>query len=109
MKATSVIAGLMLIMCARTWAGEMYGSITQGDKPVGEKVKVEVSAAGKSTAGETDKNGSYRIFVKEKGKCTFSVHYKDQVATTDIFSYDKSLRYDWVLELKDGKYQLKRK
>lgn len=110
MKTTlATIAACALIFSARVQAGEMYGSIFDGDKSVGEKVKVDVTAAGKSYPAETDKNGAYRLFVKEKGKCTFAVHYKDQTLTSEIFSYDKSLRYDWVIETKDGKHQLKRK
>lgn len=109
MKYVSIIAAIVLCFTVRASAGEMYGAITDGAKPVGEKIKVEVTVAGKSYPAETDKNGTYRLFVKEKGKCAFTVHYNNQAATADVFSYDKSLRYDWTLEQKDGKYQLKRK
>ena len=108
-KKTLIIAGLLFFVSASAWAGELYGSISEGDKAVGEKVKIDVAAAGKSYSSETDKNGSYRLFVKEKGKCTITVHYKDQPVAAELFSYDKSVRYDWVIEVKDAKYQLKRK
>jgi hypothetical protein len=109
MKITTLIAAVLLVCSARAFSGEMYGSVFDGAKPVGEKVKIDVNASGKAYTAETDKNGAYRLFVKEKGKCTFTVHYKDQALAADIFSYDKSLRYDWVIESKDGKLQLKRK
>ena len=109
MKHYGMITSLLLFFCVKAAAGEMYGAITDGDKAIGEKVKIDVVALGKSTAAETDKNGTYRLFVKEKGKCTFTLHYKDQVLSADVFSYDKSLRYDWTIEHKDGKFQLKRK
>ena len=109
MKLTHMIAAMLLIVSTRAAAGEMYGALIDGDKPVGEKIKIEVTAAGKVYTAETDKNGAYRLFVKEKGKCAFTVHYKEQTLTADVFSYDKSLRYDWTIDHKDGKFQLKRK
>ncbi|MGE5315010.1 MAG: hypothetical protein ACM3Q4_09980 [Acidobacteriota bacterium] len=109
MKIMTIIAAFLFTLSVRVCAGEIFGAISEGEKAVGEKIKVEVAASGKSYAAETDKNGSYRLFVKEKGKCTFTVHYKDQSVSTECFSYDRSMRYDWLLELKDGKYQLKRK
>jgi len=109
MKLFSIIAALALCVSLRASAGEMYGAITDGDKPVGEKIKIDVTVAGKTYNAETDKNGGYRLFVKEKGKCSFTVHYRDQALTADVFSYDKSLRYDWKIEQADGKYLLKRK
>jgi hypothetical protein len=109
MKHYGMIAALLLVFCLRAAAGELFGAITDNGKAVGEKIKVDVTVAGKSYAAETDKNGTYRLFAKEKGKCTFTVHYKEQAVSADVFSYDKSLRYDWILEQKDGKYQLKRK
>lgn len=109
MKTTAILAAFLLVLGAKAWAGEMYGVIMQGDKPVGEKVKVEVAASGKTYTAETDKNGSYRLFVKEKGKCALTVHFKDQALAAEIFSYDRSTRYDWTIETKDGKLQLKRK
>jgi hypothetical protein len=91
-------------------AGEIFGSITQGNKPIGEKVKVEIVAANKATyATETDKNGSYRLFVKEKGKCRLTVRFNEQAPSAELFSYDKSLRYDWILEEQEGKYSVRRK
>jgi hypothetical protein len=109
MKVFSMIVALILFFCIKASAGEMFGAITDGDKAVGEKIKIDVTVAGKTYSAETDKNGTYRLFVKEKGKGVFALHYKDQTPAADVFSYDKSLRYDWVIEHKDGKLQLKRK
>jgi hypothetical protein len=109
MKLIRTFIALLLCVSLRASAGEMYGAITDGDKSIGEKQKVEVTVAGKTYTAETDKNGTYRLFVKEKGKGTFTLHYKEQTVATEVFSYDKSLRYDWTIEHKDGKSQLKRK
>jgi hypothetical protein len=94
---------------SRVSAGELYGTITDGTKPVGGGVKMEISSSGKVYSTETDKFGSYRIFVKEKGKCTFTVYLKDHTAAVELFSYDKSTRYDWICEMQGGKALLRRK
>ena len=71
--------------------------------------KIEIASSKKTYAAETDTYGSYRLYVPEKGKCTLRVHYNKQSPSIEIFSYDKSTRYDWSLESKDGQYTLKRK
>jgi hypothetical protein len=90
-------------------AGEIYGTITEADKPISAGTKVEIAIAGNTYAGETDKFGTYHIFAKEKGKCTLTVHYKNEAPAATIFSYDKATRYDWTIETIDGKLTLKRK
>jgi len=107
----SIILGLLvLVLCSSPLlAGELFGTITDGKKPVAAGVKVELAAPGKTYTAETDKFGSYRIVVKEKGKCTLTVHLRDQSPSVDLFSYDRSTRYDWILETKDGKLSLRRK
>jgi len=37
------------------------------------------------------------------------VYYKDQTPSFQVASFEKSTRYDFVLNLKDGKYTLGRK
>ncbi len=99
-----------LLLPMQLLAGEIFGSITENGKPVGENVKLEIATSNKTTyTDSTDKFGAYRVFVKEKGKCTVTLFYKDQTLSAELFSYDKSLRYDWVLEAKEGKYALRRK
>ena len=109
MKFVSHIIIVFVLSATSAIAGELFGTISDGNKLVGEKVKVEVTAGGNTYTAETDKFGSYRMFVKEKGKCTLTVHYKDQAPTFSVASFDKSTRYDLVLTQKDGKYTLGRK
>ncbi len=109
MKSIASILLALALSCPLALAGEVYGTITEGGKPVAPGVKVEIAVTGKVYNGETDKFGSYRIFVKEKGKCTLTVHLKEQSPSVGLFSYDKSTRYDWVVETKDGKLSLRRK
>ena len=90
-------------------AGEVYGTIVDAGKPIPAGIKVEVTAAGNSYSGDTDKFGTYHVFANDKGKCTLTVYYKDQKPAATIFSYEKATRYDWTLETVDGKLTLKRK
>ena len=109
MKYLSIIAGLLFLLASSVLAGELFGTISEGTKPVGEGVKVEVTAGESTYSTQTDKFGAYRLFVKEKGKCTLKVSYKDQAPSFSAASFDKSTRYDLVLTQKDGKYSLGRK
>jgi hypothetical protein len=90
-------------------AGELYGTLTEAGKPIPAGVKIEIVVAGKGVAGETDKFGTYHIFTAEKGKGTLTANYKDQKPAAEIFSYEKATRYDWTVEVVDGKMVLKRR
>jgi hypothetical protein len=103
------VLALLLSAALPCLAGEVYGNIQNGPKPVAAGVKVEIAVGGKTYAGETNKFGAYRLFVKEKGKCTLTVAIDGQSVSADLFSYDKSTRYDWILETPNGKLQLRRK
>jgi len=108
MKSLIVVA-FSFVMASAALAGEIYGTISEAGKPLPAGVKVEVTAGQKTYTGETDKFGTYHIFAQEKGKCTLTVHLKDQKLTAAIFSYDKATRYDWAVETVDNKPTLKRK
>jgi hypothetical protein len=99
---------LILLAVSVAVAGEIFGTVSESGKPVAAGVKVEVTVAGNSYTGETDKLGTYHVFVKDKGKGTLTVDYKNQKPAADVFSYDKATRYDWTLETADGKLVLKR-
>ena len=109
MKTSGLVLLGLLLIASRMAAGELYGTITDGGKPVPPEVKIEIGASGNAYSTETDKFGSYRVFVKEKGKCTLTLHVRDQSPSVGLFSYDKSTRYDWILETKDGKLSLRRR
>jgi hypothetical protein len=88
-------------------AGEIYGTIKEEGKPAKEGLKVTVACGEKSIAGATDKNGSYRLFASEEGKCTLTVQVGSEAPSTAVHSYADSARYNLVLSKKDGKYTLR--
>jgi hypothetical protein len=108
MKSMIVVA-FSLLVASVALAGEIYGTISDAGKPVPAGVKVVVNAGENTYTGETDKFGAYHVFAQDKGKCTLTVHYKDQKLAVAIFSYEKATRYDWTVETVDNKLTLKRK
>ena len=110
MKTIPILIALLVCVPSFAFGGEIYGTLTEGGSSVGGAAQVEVTCAGKTyPRNTTDQYGSYRLYVQEKGKCTLKVHYKEQSPSTEISSYEKSVRYDLVLEKKDGQYMLRRK
>jgi hypothetical protein len=109
MKHMSVVCALLILCAASATAGEIFGSISSGGKAVEESLKVDISIGEKTYSTVTDKFGAFRLVVKEKGKCTITVHYKGQTPSFKLVSYDKATRYDLILEKKDGQHSLRRK
>jgi hypothetical protein len=99
-----------LLLAAPALAGEIYGTISEGGKSVGEGVAVELKCGDTAyPAAKTDKTGSYHLVAKEKGKCTLTVRHKGQSPSLEVASYDEGVQVDLVLEAKDGGYTLRRK
>jgi len=97
----------LLISYTTALAGEIYGTVKEGGKPIKAGTKVEVKCAKGNYSAETDKLGSYRLFVPEQGKCTLSVKYGDVSPQMTVNSFDDSARYNLILEKKDGKPSLR--
>ena len=88
-------------------AGEIYGTVKEGGKPIKAGTKIEVKCAKGSYGAETDKLGSYRLFAPEQGKCTLSVKSGDGAPQMTVTLFEDSARYNLVLEKKDGKASLR--
>jgi hypothetical protein len=101
-------------------AARVFGDIKIDGKPVPPGVPVKVSrvlvedgkpktAATPADTTTTDKFGSYKLMVKEPGKCVLSILYEKQSASLEVFSYKEATRYDLILEKHEGKLNLRRK
>jgi hypothetical protein len=108
MKAVRLSFLALTFVTASTFGGEIYGTIKEDGKPVGKDVAVTVEIGGKSYSKPTDEFGSYRIFVAESGKGTAKVAFKGQTISGEIESYATPIRFDLVIENKDGHYTLRR-
>lgn len=105
-----IVMAVCCALAAPIWAGEIYGSISEGNGKVGEGVAVEARCGDKAyPAVKTDKNGAYQLDVAQTGKCTLTVKFKDQAPSVEVVAYEEGAQVDLVLELKDGKYNLRRK
>jgi hypothetical protein len=104
-----LIALLWILAPLPLFAGELRGTVTEGGKSVGQGVSVEVRCGDKTYQATTDKYGSYRLFVPEKGKCTLTVDFQGQHPSREVISFNESTRYDFVLEKDGGGYALRRK
>ncbi len=107
MKKLIALVVLALAAPGAAFAGEIFGTIKEQGKLVKEGMKVTVTCGEKSASGATDKDGAYRVFAAEEGKCTLTVEVGEEAPSTTIHSYEDSARYNLVLEKKDGKYVLR--
>jgi hypothetical protein len=117
------LALLVCLAASNASAGRIFGDIKLDGKPVpaGLTVKIAVvpSAGAPGTKPKpaptvvdstvTDKFGSYKLTVKQEGKCVLTLLYEKQAVALDVFSYKDATRYDLILEKKDGKLSLRRK
>ena len=121
-----VIVSLALLVClaaSNASAGRIFGDIKLDGKPVPAGLPVKIALAPPASAPGatpkpapvvadstvTDKFGSYKLTVKEEGKCILTLVYEKQALTLEVFSYKDATRYDLILEKKDGKLSLRRK
>ena len=100
-------AALFLAVVSPAFAGEIYGTIKDEGKTVGDGVKVQVVCGAKTYGAETNKFGAYRMVAQEQGKCTLTVAIGAEKPSLEIHSFEDSVRYNLLLEKKDGKYTLR--
>ncbi len=111
------VGALSLLLCLGApdaIAGRIFGDIKLDGKPVPAGVVVTVAAVTSPATSPadstmTDQFGSYKLNVKEEGKCLLTLVHEGQTATLTVFSYQNPTRYDLVLEKKDGKLVLRRR
>jgi hypothetical protein len=108
MKAIPLVLLVLLSLPASGWAGEIYGTIKEGGRPV-KKAPVEISSPNNTVyKGSTDDFGNYRIIVAETGKCTITVQFNGAPAKAEVESYPTPVRFNWLVEKSGSDYSLKR-
>ena len=109
MKVAIMVAVAILCFTVVGLAGNVYGTLTEGGKPVAQGIKLEVACGDNKHPAQTDANGGFKLFVPEKGKCMLRVTYQGQTPEFEINSYDGSVQYELILEKQGNQYTLKRK
>ncbi len=107
MKTTGIFILILLLVPICSYAGEIYGTIKGDDgKPLTNQV-VQIRQNDKTIASATtDANGYFTVTIKEVGKFTLGVvGFKD--AGFDVFSSNKSTRYNLLMNKAGDKWILK--
>jgi hypothetical protein len=97
----------MLFVPFLSYAGEIYGTIKgEGGKPLTNQV-VQIKQNDKVVASATtDSNGYFTVTIKEVGKFKLEVvGYKE--ASFEVFSSNKSTRYNLLMQKVGDKWVLK--
>src|SRR2546425_2385974 len=109
MKIVSLLVLFILISASAAFAGNVYGSISEGGKPVAQGVKIEVVCGTDKYNAETDAHGGFKLFVKDQGKCAMKISYQGQTPSFETNSFEGAVQYDLILEKQGAQYTLKRK
>jgi len=107
MRALLLSVMLLVLVPSLAAAGEVYGTIKEGGKPVKDGLKVALACGAKTVEGDTDKFGGYRLFAPQEGKCTLTLRVGEETPSVTLQSFEDSARYNLLLERKDGKYILR--
>ncbi len=119
-KIVVSLAIACLLFASDAFAGRIFGDVKTDGKPVPAGVMITVAIVPPAAQGAkpapvavdtayTDKFGSYKLNVKQEGKCLLTIAYEKQSASLEVFSYKAATRYDLALETKDGKLSVRRK
>ena len=109
MKKLAILALISGLGAVEAQAGEIFGTLSEGGKPVAAGVALKLSCSGAAVSAKTDAYGSYRLRGDVSGKCTLQAQFKNEAPSLDVVVYEKPARYDLVVSVKDGKYRMERK
>jgi hypothetical protein len=109
MKRIVGAAVVYLFFAAASQGAEIFGTISEGGKPLpaGEAVKLECGSD--AVSGKTDQFGSYSLKTSGSGDCTLTLTYKGASASLKVTLYEKPSRYDLVVRQEAGKLEIARK
>jgi len=103
------LAFVLFLSAVPAVAAEVYGTVSEGGRPVGEGVTLAIACGGKSATASTDKTGSYHLDAPATGKCGLTITLKGESATLEVAAYEEGAQVDVVLERKDGRLSARRK
>lgn len=104
-----LIAAFCLGLAGVAGAAEIHGTVSEGDKAVGEGAGLKIDCSGTTATAATDQFGSYSLKVAATGECQLTVDYKKASGSLKVTVYDKPSRYDLVVKEEGGKLSLARK
>lgn len=99
---------LTVLFPAFAFSGGIYGNIKEAERPVEAGVKVKIVSDRTVDSTVTDSTGSYRLYVRERGKLKLYLYYQTDTLSIDVYSYRRPVRYNLVVEKTDEHYRLRR-
>ena len=104
---------LVLMWTVPALAGKIYGTIRENGRPVGPGVVIQIIVEGKvAYETETDRNGTYRLYVREIGTFEIKIRddnrYRDAVPPIPVHSYQKAVRFNLVIVREEDRFVLRR-
>jgi hypothetical protein len=107
MKTKRILFFILLFLPFLTNAGEIYGTIKGDDgKPLTKQVVQIMQNEKVIASATTDANGYFTVTIKEVGKFKLEVvGYKE--ASFEVFSSNKSTRYNLLMNKAGDKWLLK--
>jgi len=109
MRRVAFAAAVALLWSAAGGAAEIFGTISEGGKPLPAGAAVKLDCGSGPVSGVTDQFGSYSLKSSASGDCTFSLTYKSSSASLKVTLYEKPSRYDLVVKQEAGKLEIARK
>jgi len=100
----------LLLLSMPLVAGNIYGALREGKSTlVGVRVEIVHPQLPAPVFTQTEKDGSYRLFVRPNGRCTIRVFVGKEPAVAEVFSYDEPVKYDFEAVNQGGRYILQRR
>ncbi len=109
MKRTLTLAALLLAIAAAAGAGEIFGTISEGAKPLAAGTTLKLECGDASATATTDEFGGYSIKTTATGDCRLTLTYKGSSPSVKVTLFEKPSRYDLVVKEDAGKTTLSRK
>ena len=105
-----VVAVVVSLLCAAASQGaEIFGTISEGGKPLPAGSAVKLDCGSDAVSGKTDQFGSYSLKSSASGDCSLTLTYKGASASLKVTLYEKPSRYDLVVRQEAGKLEIARK
>jgi hypothetical protein len=109
MKIVFSVALLLAAGGSSAAAAEIFGTISDGAKPLPAGVVVKLACATATAEAKTDEFGSYSLRTTATGECQVTVVHKGATASLPVAVYEKPTRYDLIAKEEAGKLTLSRK
>jgi len=108
MRIAAAVSSILLVASAAV-GGEIYGTVTEGGKPVAAGMALRLTCGSAAADARTDAYGAYSLKSATTGKCGLSAPSVPGAPSLAVTVYEKSTRYDIVLAHSGDKSTLARK